>query len=520
MTPTVLLVEIDVVSPAGATSTLRFADRAMRPFPAGAPAKANLVWDDRIIETPSFRASLFDDVTTLQPGIGAGMLTLANADHALDAYQGHAWGAVSIWRWTPGTLFSAAVVMLKGLASQPTFDPPSSAAARVRVPMFDYRAELETPIQGITYAGTNGVGGVLYEGEADGLKGKPKPVAFGDLTDAHLPAPQVNAGARVHQFHDGPIQGAEVIFDGGVDAGYADVGDLSGAAFDAATPGAASYQTDIGRGLVKINGAPVLSLTFGCKGDKSGGTYVETPGPVIAKLLAKAGVPGGRIGASVAALASAAVVGVFAAEPVNALDLVTFAGRAGMAAVLPDRAGVWQAFEFGPPEVVADFAITAGQVINLKPDEEPPPIGEFRVGWGRIWTTFSRAEIKASIKDTSAETRLASAYRYATLEDATVKARFTKAVWATATLDTALRQEADAIALAVKLKALLGLRADGSPRRMWRVTIENTDAAMAIAMGQTVSLDYPPAGLSGNFLLIGQELMRPRRDQAIWTVWG
>ncbi|MFN3513464.1 MAG: hypothetical protein ACK41C_10485 [Phenylobacterium sp.] len=514
MNGTVILVEIDVTSPAGETSTLRFADRAIRPFPPTAAGKANLVWDDRLKEPPAFREALFEDVTTLTPSLGAGTLQLVNTDHALDAYQAFAWGEIRIWRWTEGTPFSAAVSMLKGLCGLAEVD------ATVRVPLYDYRAELEKAIQETLYAGGNGVGGVLYEGVAGGLKGRPKPLALGDLTGAHIPGPQVNAGQRVHQLHDGPIQGNVQIFDGGVDAGYAAQGDLSGAAFDGATPAAASYRTDIGRGLVKINGAPVLGLTFGCKGDKAGGTYVETPGPVLARLLAKGGVPAERIGASVPGLASASVVGVFASEPVNAMDLAAFVGRSALAAVLPDREGVWQAIPFAPPAETADFALAFDQIVDFRPEPAPAPVGEIRVGWGRIYTTFSRTELKASVRDTDDEERLAAEYRYAVVADEGVKARFPKA-WATVTIDTALRTEAAAEALAEALRGIVGLRPDGAPRRMWKAPIVNDDAALAVHLGATVAVDYPPLGVAENFLLVARDLFRPqRRDQAVWTLWG
>lgn len=519
MSDRAILIEVDVVSPAGAAKTLRYSDRAVRPFPASAASKANLVWDNRIIENPTFREALFGDVLTLKPTSGYGMLTLANADHQLDQYQGHAWGEVRVWRWTFGTPFTAAVQVLRGVCAQPMFDPRTSAATRVRVPLFDQGAELEKPIQTNTYAGTNGTGGVLYEGTAGGLKGRAKPLAFGNLLDAHLPAALVNPGSFVHQLHDGAIEGAEQIFDGGVAAGYIDDGDSANAAFDASAPAATHYRTDVGRSLVKINGSPVLGLTFGCKGDKTGGVYAETPGPVLARLLARAGVAGGQIGASVAALASAAVVGVYAPDQVNASELIGLVARSALAAIVPDRNGVWQAATIAPPKPVADFPLAFDQVIDLVPEDATPPIGEIRVGWGKVYTTFTSTELKPSIRNTATETQLGQEYRYAVLADAAVKGRFPK-TWQTLTFDTALRQEAAATALAAQLQALFGLRADGSPRRMWRATVELTDAALALQLGSTVGLDYPPLGISENFLLVGRDLMRPRRDQALWTLWG
>ncbi|MFD3263327.1 hypothetical protein [Phenylobacterium ferrooxidans] len=515
---TVILVEIDVVSPAGAASTLRFSDRAIRPFPPGDPDRAGVVWDDRLAEAPTFRRALFGDLESLSPALGAGSMTLLNGDAYLDAYQGYAFNEIRVWRWTEGTAFAAADLVLKGLCVLPAFDSRSSQAARVRLDLYDYRAELELAVQPSLYSGGNNGTTILYEGSADGLKGRVKPLAFGDLTAAHLPPIQVNAGNYVFQLHEALISGAEAIFDGGAAAGYADQGDKSSVFFDANTPSAASYFMDLTRGLMKINGAPVKGLTFGCKGDATG-SYVETAGPIAARILAHAGVPGGRIGSSVAALSSTAVVGVFSADTARAGELVAWTVRGALTAVLPDRLGVYQAVTFAAPKVTADVGVAADQVLNLEADDTAPaPIGEIRVGWGRIWTTFGNGELKDSVRNTATAERLAAEYRWAVDTEATVKGRFPRA-WRTLTVETALRVEADAIALAASLKALFGLRGDGKPRRLWRVTISLLDGLTA-QLGETVALSYPAKAINDNFVLIAEEPLRPRRDQAIWTLWG
>jgi hypothetical protein len=512
-----LLVEIDVVSPAGAASTLRFTDRAVRPFPSSDPDRANLVWDDRIAEAPTFRRALFSDLETLAPALGAGTLTLLNADSALHGYQGYAFNEIRVWRWTEGTPFAAADLKLKGLCLTPNFESRSSQPGRVTVNLYDYRAELALPVQSSLYTGGNNGTTVLYEGSADGLKGRPKPLAFGDLTTAHLPPSQVNGGQYVFQLHDGLVQGGELIFDGGAAAGFADQGEKDSAFFDANLPAAASYFTDLDRGLIKISGDPVKGLTFGLQGAAAGG-YIETAGPIAARILDRIGVPGGRIGASVAALADPAVVGVFANDTVSAGDLIAWTARGALTAVLPDRAGVYQALTLAAPEVSAVATIAFDQVINVEADEAPAPIGEIRVGWGRIWTTFGNGDLKDSVRSSPQAEALASEYRWATDVDADVKARFPRA-WRTLTIETALRAEADAIDLVAALKALFGLRPDGSPRRTWRVTVSQLDGLDA-DLGDTVALAYPPLDLNDNFVLIAEEPMRPRRDQAIWTLWG
>lgn len=516
----VLLVEINATSPAGAPTVLRFADRAIRPFPPTDPDRPNARFDSRILEPPALRRLLFEDLSTLTPSLGVGVLQLANADHGLDGYQGYVWSDITALLWTEGTAFAAATTVYKGLCAPPSFPVGGDRPSRVSLALYDYRLELSKPLQSNVYAGTNGVGGVLYEGAPDGIKGQPKPLAYGNLLDAHIAAPQVNAAVQAYQLHDGKIAGAEQLFDRGAAAGYASDGDFANAAFEGHANAAAHYCTDLGRGLVKLTGAPAGQLTFGFKGDAPAvGGYKETAGPILARILAKAGVPAGRIGASVGALAAAAVVGIYVADGANADQVVAQMAASALTAVLPDRLGVWQAVPFGPPAAVADFQLGRGQIIDCVSDDGAPlPVGEVRVGWGQIWQTFSGTELFPGLVGTTSQERLANEFRWAVASDATVKARL-ESSWRKVEVKTALRTEADALALANALKAMFGLRPDGTPRRTWRVTVE-LDTALVRTPGQTVQLAYPPSGVAGNFLLVGEELLRPRRDQAIWTVWG
>lgn len=515
----VLLVEIEVTSPAGAVSTLRFCDRAIPPMPPTDALRPNVGFDSRVQEAPSWRRVLFDDRETLAPGLGVGVLTLVNADRALNAYEGHAWGAISVWLWTLGTPSASAQLVIRGVCEQPAFPSGGERAGVVRVALSDYAREASKPLQPALYAGSNGDPGVLYEGTAEGLKGTPKPLAFGDLTEAHIPAPQVNPAEQAHQLHDGVIQGEVALFDRGDDFGLTLDGDLAGEAFDLAAPDPTHAVTDIGRGLVKFNAAPVGAFTAGFKGEAGEAGYVETAGPILARLLARAGVPAGRIGASFATLASAAVMGFWAGEPIQLSEALAFVAAGAPAAVLPDRAGVWQAVAYGPPKADADYVIAASDILDCSSDDAAePPIGEVRVGWGRIWRTFAGTELAPDLAATDAKSRLEKDYRWAVAEDAVVKARFPDRA-RTIEIRTALRQEADALALAAALRDLLGLKFDGRPRRAWRLTVP-VELALAHQLGETAQVTYPAEGLAGNFLVIGEEPLRPSRNLAVLTVWG
>lgn len=519
MSEAVILVEIDTTSPAGVTQTLRFSDRSIRPWPPSDPDRANLVWQDRMGEAPAMRRQLVDDLTTLEPGWGVGTVTLLNGDGALDAYQAHTWGKVSVRLADRDAPFAASRVLFAGVCATPVFGISSSRPSRVTVAFYDHRADLDEPTQTVLYAGGNGVGGVLYEGVAGGIKGRAKPLAYGLLLDAHLPAPCVNSAVLAHQLHIGPVAGDEQIFDRGAPAGFVDDGDAAGAAFDAANPSAAHYKTDLSRGLLKINGDPVGGLTFGLKGDAAGG-YVQTAGPIASRLLTRGGVPAGRIGASIAALPTAAPIGVWSDDGRPLRDLLAWIAKGALAALLPDRLGVWQAYPIAPPALVADMTLNPLDVISLDAEvNAPPPAGVIKVGWGRIWTTFRGTDLAAALRETEAGERLAAEYRWVTVEDAQVKARLPGA-WRTLEFETPLRLEADAQVLAASLKALFGLRPDGRPRRAWKVRLPRTNAVLDAQLGQTIALTYPRLSIDDRFLLIGEEPLRPNREQVTWTLWG
>lgn len=560
MTDKVLLVEIDLVSPAGAMTTLHLSDRAISPLPPTDADRPNVAWDDRLIEAPTIQRMLFADMMTLEPGLGVGLMTLANADRALDLYQSYVWGEVRMWRWTSGQPFASAAPLMTGpVAGTPTYDIQTRGPSRVRVTLFDYRLELERPVQSVAFSGANDVdAGIYFEGEP-ALAGRLRPLAFGDLTGAHIPAPLVNTYINAYRLHDGPVAPSGIggyaieIYDRGGPAGLEGGDDLSAEVdidaefyyaamypdvidnpFDPRPPGEEEtvpedpppgeslpprWQAWTAGGLIKLNASLVGEIALGFRGDATGG-YVQTAGPIVARVLARSGVPAERIGASVAAFPAPAVVGAYSATPATARELVGWIGRSVLMAILPDRSGVWQAFALGAAEAEAVIEIIEDDILHLEADESAPRgAGEFNVGWGRIWTTYRRQNLQVELQFTEAEARLGEAYRHVLIEDAGFKARYPSS-WRPLTLDTALRHEADALALAIELKALFGLAADGTPRRQWRLTLEMSDAVEGVQLGATIQITAPQWGVDGRFILIGEEPLRPRRDQIIWTVWG
>lgn len=509
----VILVECDLVSPAGAPTTLRFSDRAIRPMAPTDADRPNLVWEDRIAEAPAIRRALIEDLSSLAPGWGVAQLQLLNGDGGLTPYANHAWKAVRVYRWIEGTAFAAARMLFAGQAASPAFSRSARSSMRASLGLYDPMVELDQPLQVHLYAGTGGL-----EGPAE-LRDQARPLAYGDLADAHVPGRRVDAATNLYQLHDGAIDGLTQILDRGDDAGLISDGDKVGAVFDAWTPAAAHYVTDKGRGLVKFNAAPVGAVAFGLSGDADGGA-ATTAGPILARLLERLDIPTARIGASVAALDDDAVVGVYDQTGGAGRQILGWVARSALASILPDRQGVWGATQLAPPKDEADFALTELDVLDVAEDGAAPlPVGVARVAWGRIWTTYSPDALAPDLRGAATADRLAGEYRFVQVDSAPAKG-LGPGAWRTLQIETALRVEADALDLADRVIALFGPRPDGAPRASWKVEIEATDAALDVPLGATIALDYPPRGIFGHFVLIAEEPLKPRRDLITWTLWG
>src|SRR5690606_19021761 len=107
----------------------------------------------------------------------------------------------------------------------------------------------------------------------------------------HLPIPQVNAPLQAYQLRQGGESsgawgaGQLDLYDRGGPAGYDYEGDFSGSAFDTRSLAAAGYCTDRARGLVRVEGQPVGTLTAGFLAP-----LAAAPGEIPARLMEIAGI--------------------------------------------------------------------------------------------------------------------------------------------------------------------------------------------------------------------------------------
>lgn len=521
-----------------------FTDTAMAPPAPGAilgaapntAAVGNVVMEDRLIEAPQMMRELSSDLLSLGGGGGAGTLVLSNFDGGLNDVVTPIWNDVKVWLWDDALPLTSALFLFGADCGRAEYLPATARPARIAIPLIDAMTRLDRPLLGTLYAGTNNGTSILYEGEKGGIAGRPKPVAIGDLNSAtsgpncpsaHVPAVSVNGYTRTFQLYDGlgTLGGMEV-FDRGGPAGLAYDGNLSGPAFDARILPAASYCTDFGRGLIKITDGLIGPISFGCRGEAQYpdpvGAVGSAPGRCLAELFLVANQSGGvrAIPFDATALGLAMPIGPcgwWFDSAVSVREAASLFARAGGAALASKRDGKVMAVAMAYPSGPAALSLVESDLVSITtPDTSPVPVGEVRVGWGHIWTTFEGQDLVPSLRSTPDAERLRGEWRFAVAGGPTSVSASRSPDWRSVTLETALRCEAAAQAVADRL--LLAFSQVG--QRMWTVGVMVSAETLAVELGAIIYVDAPSARLSRNLLLVGEKLGGARADVMEWTLWG
>ena len=516
MSETVILAEIEVISPADEAATLYYADVAMRPFASNDADRPSQVYDPRLAEVSALSLDLARDLIRLDAEIGGGEIRLSNTDGALSYLRDYAFGSVTLYWGVVGAAFADFEVLLAGTCGRPRFEGGSSSRRRLVVPVSDPREALDRPIQSTLYAGTSTGTGTGYEGSAD-LADRPKPIALGAV--ANITAPWANAADLVLQVHDGAYDQVTALYSGGGGAGLTLHGTSTGATFDGVTLDPDEYEEDRVRGLVKLGGALTGRVTLDIQGDADP-AYADTAQALIERVLARMGVDGGDIGASFASLAATETVGVWIDREARAADIVSLLARSIGAWVVPDRTGTWQIGQLAAPAGAADATFDAGTIIRLEPDDRgaEEPVHKVTVRYARNATTMRGADLAGAVQGTDREAYLAETWRQAVASAPATLARWPRAQ--EVEIETALTDAADAQALAVRWLTLFGPRPDGSARQALRVTVEMTAALLALPLGAVVQVTDAREGLDLLMLVVGKEPASPRRNQITFRLWG
>jgi hypothetical protein len=523
-----------------------FTDQAIRPPAPGTmldgDAVGNVVFEDRVLVVPTLSRELAGDLTSLTAGVGVGQLELANGDGALDATRGDVWRAIKVWLWDDKTPLATALFLFSADCGRAEYLVSTSRPRRVIVSLTDVMARLDRPLSANLYAGTNNGTTILYEGSGSGIARTPKPWLVGDMESVsggvdcpppHIPGVQVNGPTLTYQLHDGPIEDAVEVLDRGIASGLDYEGDFIGTSFDTAVLPAASYCIASDRGLVKITTGLIGPISFGARRSVAlpnpytgSSSEPAAPGRCVADVMAFAATSGGAKGTLTfnalqlrAALGDVGPCGWYYGAPINVREAVAPLTRAGGGVLAARRDGSFMAVAVRPPKAVADIIVSPDVIVAISQSETTTaPVGQVRIGWGNIWTTFEGSALAPSAANTEAASALREQWRYAVADNATTKARAVD--WRAITIETALRSKVAAEALAATLLGVFGLRADGQAKRTWIVTLEASAANLARDLGDTVRLILPDIGLDERMILVGERLCSPRRDLIQWIVWG
>ncbi|SMH62836.1 hypothetical protein [Azospirillum agricola] len=507
--------KIDLTRPNGTAETLFLGDGAVLPLPHDDPDHPNMAIRQRLDGPPSYATGVSADLSTLAADVGAGQLRLLNGDGALSYLAGCAIGAIEVrrgrdglwWRdWDP-------VMRGRGETAQPALS--RQQARRTTIDIYDLRAALDDAVETRTYGGTN-AGAVGYDGTPEAGKGNTVPLCLGE--PPNVSAILVNSISRAFQWDAGPADGMTAFWDGGAAAGMGFVATSSGAGFDTATLSATQYAVDTPRGLIRLGGTLGNEITFTPRGRRdAGGTYIATAPHAIRWALGKRGA--GTIGATLTAWANAAPIGAWWPGEVRYREVIDLMQRSAGGVAVPDALGAWQAVVIDVPGAPA-MTITEGQVLDIGVDDPSlaVPAWKVTIKGRRNHRTLTRSSQATSVRDTDRGRWLTDEWRQAVASAPSTQARWPDA--RPIEIETALTSQTDMEALAARLLSVLGPRADNTPRRSLWIAVEATAARLALPLGKTILLDYPPEGMADPLVYVGCKLASPRRHLMTMRLFG
>lgn len=445
----VWLTEIDFTLADASEVTVRLATAALRPFPAADPDRPEAVYDPVLVQPANLELSVSRDLRGGLGDLSAGRIEFAN-DGSYNFLKGAAPKAVRTYvGWTDATTFAEFEQVFDGIGNFARVLTLSSRPARVTVDVYDARLLLRDNVQETTYAGTNS-GATGYQGTPNDLKGKPVPLALGDLSKANVPAPMVNRSTLTHQLGEGPLHSEVAVYNRGQNASLTDKGDSTGATFDAVTVSATEYATDLARGYLRRPSFSGALATFDLKGLVDGDGVLMDTVPVLVKyLLQRRGVSGAKIGPTFDALVAPQKVGLWTGStPTSYQSVITSLARSIGAWVLPDALGVWQIGLIEAPTGNPITVLDDDEIVSLETEVGVPLEPVYRVvgKYAQNYQVLEGSDVAPAIEGTDRAAYVAERWRTAEwLAPAGFKDTYRDAV--EVELETALVEEADCQAL-------------------------------------------------------------------------
>lgn len=464
---TAYLLELAGYNPAtSSVVNVYFSTDGFNSLPTDEPA--NVHYAARVKIPGNYERSLFSTGTTSgELNVGAGLIELVNMDGDLDylrglAFDGYELRVRSIPRLNPK--LQDAVLVFTGTTEQVELSW-EKATIRIR----DRLAEVDKPIQTVTYAGTTISGGMTEaEGKPDDLKGAQKPTAWG--APANVGPVMSNQFDLVFDLGQNGLQGVSEVRDKGVPLTATGIDYPTTAQLIAASVPEGSYSTCLTKGQIALGSTPDGQVTAAPV--EGANTAARTAAQVAKRMLVRMGfVEGTAFLASditkLDALNSAQVGYWTGTEEVSALSAVgDVLGSIG-AMISPDRLGVFRMFRFGPPTVYPKVTLTRSEILEtsgrgfqlLATGDEGKgiPAWKVTVKYRRNWVTMTRGELETAASE-SFKAFAEQEWRSAIAEDEAVKAKHLLSP--ELTFETYLLNEADAIAEAQRRLAMHSVKRD------------------------------------------------------------
>lgn len=411
-------------------AVLRFSSDGFQTAPTDTPA--NTFYEPRLQVPFNFEVRVLSDGYT--PGGasgGYGEAVLVNdSDGSLDfmadwAFDGREARFLVVEDDAP---LADAVLMFTGtvVAVEATLE---EVTLRVR----DKATLFDVPLSPDLYAGNNVLPAGI-EGTEDDLKGKSKEYGAGIVRNA-TPS-LVNTSKAVYRFTNTQADGVVGVLTGGVAVTAGADYSTSAALLDEANaPAAGHYTTCLAEGLFRLvepyDG--VVTVTF--RGDKTGGTYVNTVAGLVERVaVTRGGLSPGEIHAAsfaAVAAASSAACGIFAEAGSSmtvgeALDwLVTglFGGSWFFDCEGKLRVGRFEK-PVGTETPVAEFTdddvLHLERLVALDLKDGIPPY-RVKVGYQRNWTVLGKGDLAGAALDAGWLAWAQEDFRYAVAEDADIQ---------------------------------------------------------------------------------------------------
>lgn len=276
----IYLLEITAYNPdLPGTEVLRFGSAGFQTSPTDTPA--NAFYEPRLEIPFNFERSILTDGYTSGGGLGGfGEAVLRNDDGELDYLLDYGFDGrqARLLTGDGSDDYADFMVLFTGTLTAAEF-----TVLELKFKLRDRSEEFDKEIQDTLYLGNNSLPNGI-EGTEDDLKDKSKPLLYGYARNI-TPA-LVNTSAAVYQVHDGPVESIDSVLTSGVavtkGADFATSALLLAAG---GAPAAGYFTTCHAEGLFRLVQPYDGSLTATVKGDKTGGTYVNTVSGCISRVV-------------------------------------------------------------------------------------------------------------------------------------------------------------------------------------------------------------------------------------------